>query len=112
MSVPSRGRSSSAITWLLACVGMVASAIFPFLVVVDRSTIWTFLLGWPLGYLLAWIVARRRGLSAYTRRRVFGWGLLAIFVVMFVDEGESARTVSGKATGRPSDGGGRTGGPR
>ncbi|SCF31468.1 hypothetical protein GA0070563_108101 [Micromonospora carbonacea] len=37
--------------------------------------------------------------------------LLAIFVVMFVDEGESARAVSGKATGRPSDCGGRIGGP-
>ncbi|MEU8022962.1 hypothetical protein AB0B88_12150 [Micromonospora haikouensis] len=109
MSVPSRRRLSSAITWLLACVGMVASAIFPFFVVVGRSTIWTFLLGWPLGYLLAWLVARRRGLSAHTRRRVLGWGFLAIFVVMFVDEGESGRTVSGKATGRPPVGGGRTG---
>jgi hypothetical protein len=49
MSVPSWGRPSSAITWLLACVGMAASAVFPLLVVVDRSTIWTFLLGWPLG---------------------------------------------------------------
>ncbi|RLK22478.1 hypothetical protein DER29_0312 [Micromonospora sp. M71_S20] len=76
------------LTWVLACVGMAAAAIFPFLVVIGQSTIWTFLLGWPLGYLLAWIVAKRRGLSDRNRRRVLSWGVLAIFIVMFVDDSD------------------------
>ncbi|MFJ8579500.1 hypothetical protein [Micromonospora sp. NPDC093277] len=73
-------------TWLLACVGMMSSAVFPFLAVVNGSTIWTVLLGWPFGYLLAWVVAKRRGLDDNTRRRVLGWGVFAIFIVLFVRE--------------------------
>lgn len=76
------------ITWILACAGMASALIFPFFVVIGQSTIWTFLLGWPLSYFLAWVIAKRRGLSAHIRRRVLSWGFLAIFVVMFVDDSD------------------------
>ncbi|GLY21595.1 hypothetical protein [Micromonospora sp. NBRC 101691] len=76
-------RASHAVTWLLAVTGMACEIVFPFLVVIDRSNLWTVLLGWPLGMLLAWLVARRRGLSREKRRAVMNYGFAAIFVVMF-----------------------------
>ncbi|MEV0330095.1 hypothetical protein AB0H63_27120 [Micromonospora echinospora] len=79
--------------WLLTVTGMACEIVFPFLVVIDRSNLWTVLLGWPLGMLLAWIVARRRGLSRKKRRAVMDYGFAAIFVVMFVrnDADEAGR---------------------
>ncbi|EEP74368.1 hypothetical protein MCAG_04695 [Micromonospora sp. ATCC 39149] len=80
-----RGISFAAIlNWFLAAAGGSAEIYCAYLSFVDRDNLWSVLVGWSMGVLFAWLIARRRGFSVEQRRSLMAKGILAIFIVMFV----------------------------